>query len=130
MIRVCFLLGVNSYRMSLAWTRIVPSGKKGGEVNKKAVAWYRDVLQALQDANITPFVTLYHWDLPQSLHDEYGGWLDRRIVDDFEYYARVCFENLGDLVENWFTHNEPNILACVLIVTSLLDPCLRSGSDL
>lgn len=97
--------------MSLAWTRIVPSGKKGGEVNKQGVAWYRDVLVALRDAGITPFVTLYHWDLPQSLHDDYGGWLDRKIIADFEYYARVCFEHLGDLVDNWFTMNEPNILA-------------------
>jgi beta-glucosidase len=131
------LLGVNSYRMSLAWPRIVPSGKKGGKVNKQGVTFYRDLILALNKANITPFVTLYHWDLPQSLLEEYGGWIDRKIIDDFEvgrpldsqtlsfralmislsfsalmqYYARVCFENFGELVENWFTINEPNIHA-------------------
>lgn len=74
--------------MSLAWCRIVPSGKAGGEVNKKGVVFYRDVLKELKANGITPFVTIFHWDLPQSLAEEYGGFLSRQIITDFEVSTR------------------------------------------
>jgi hypothetical protein len=70
--------------MSLAWCRIVPSGKAGGQVNKKGVVFYRDILKELKANGITPFVTIFHWDLPQSLAEEYGGFLSREIITDFE----------------------------------------------
>lgn len=70
--------------MSLSWPRIVPSGKKGGKINQEAINWYRDVLLELKANGITPFVTIWHWDMPQSLLEEYGGWLSRKMIVDFE----------------------------------------------
>ncbi|KAJ9110602.1 hypothetical protein QFC22_006701 [Naganishia vaughanmartiniae] len=101
--------GVNAHRMSLSWSRIIPQGGKGDPINKEGVQFYRKLLKALLDAGITPFVTLFHWDLPQDLQDKYLGFLSKEIVADFENYARICFESFGDLVKHWFTINEPNI---------------------
>jgi beta-glucosidase len=100
-------LGLKTYRLSLAWARILPEGT--GTVNKAGVAFYRRLLEALHAAGIKPAVTLYHWDLPQALQDN-GGWLERRIIHDFEHYARVCFREFGDLVDRWITHNEPAVV--------------------
>ena len=97
-------LGVQSYRLSLAWPRIIPEGM--GAVNPEGIAFYRRLLTALRDAGIRPMVTLYHWDLPQALHDR-GGWLHRDTIDAFVRYAEVCFEAFGDLVTDWTTFNEP-----------------------
>lgn len=97
-------LGVNASRMSLSWSRLLPDGR--GEPNPEGVAFYRSVLTELRERGIAPLVTLYHWDLPQALQDE-GGWTTRRIVDDFEHYARVAARTLGDLVDTWITLNEP-----------------------
>lgn len=101
--------GVNSYRLSLSWTRILPDGVAGSKVNKAGVEWYRKVLKGLLGAGITPFVTLFHWDLPQVLQDKYLGFLSSDVVPDFENYARVCYREFGDLVKYWFTINEPNV---------------------
>ena len=100
-------MGLKAYRFSIAWPRILPLGK--GEVNPKGIEFYRKVLLELHRNGITPLVTLYHWDLPLALQDEYGGWLSRNIVDDFAAYAKVCFEAFGDLVKHWIILNEPNI---------------------
>ncbi|KAK1925232.1 glycoside hydrolase superfamily [Papiliotrema laurentii] len=108
-IRMMKEYGVNAHRMSLSWSRIIPTGAKGGAVSQEGVKFYRKVLQLLLDAGITPFVTLFHWDLPQVLQDKYKGFLSREIVADFVNYAQVCFDSFGDLVENWFTINEPNV---------------------
>ena len=100
-------LGLQTYRLSIAWARILPEGS--GAVNKAGVAFYRKLLTALRAAGIKPAVTLYHWDLPQALQDR-GGWLDRRIIHDFEQYARVCYRAFGALVDRWITHNEPAVV--------------------
>lgn len=97
-------LGVDASRMSLSWSRILPEGR--GEVNPEGIAFYREVLGELRARGIAPLVTLYHWDLPQALQDE-GGWANRRIIADFENYARVAARELGDLVDTWITLNEP-----------------------
>eukprot|EP01033_Poteriospumella_lacustris_P020085 gene20085-14651_t len=75
-------LGVNSYRFSISWSRILPQGTLQ-HVNLEGIEHYHKVLDALLAANIEPFVTLYHWDLPQALEDAYGGLLDDRFVTDF-----------------------------------------------
>ncbi|KAH9293575.1 hypothetical protein KI387_041220, partial [Taxus chinensis] len=80
-----------------------------GAVNERAVDHYRKLLATLAAFGIEPYVTLSHFDIPQALHDEYGGWLDRRIVDDFANYAEVCFNLFGDIVKHWITINEPNL---------------------
>ncbi|KAH9947759.1 beta-glucosidase [Amylocystis lapponica] len=100
--------GVKSYRFSLAWSRIIPLGGRNDPVNEQGIKFYSDLIDALLARGITPFVTLYHWDLPQTLHDRYGGWLNKdEIVKDYENYARVCFERFGDRVKHWLTMNEP-----------------------
>lgn len=70
-------MGINSYRLSIAWSRILPNGE--GEINQAGIDHYNKVLDALEEANIIPFVTLFHWDTPQALEDKYGGWLSDKM---------------------------------------------------
>jgi beta-glucosidase len=100
-------LGLKHYRLSLAWPRILPQGR--GKANKAGIDFYRRLLGSLRKAGIKPAVTLYHWDTPQALQDE-GGWLSRSTADAFEEYARLCFGELGDLVDRWMTLNEPQVV--------------------
>lgn len=97
-------LGLTAYRFSISWPRILATGR--GTVNKTGLDFYRRLAGALRDAGIEPATTLYHWDLPQALQDE-GGWPAAHIADDFAEYAQVCFDELGDLIKLWITHNEP-----------------------
>ena len=102
-------LGLKAYRFSIAWPRIVPNGKVGvenGGINQEGIDFYNRLIDELRNNDIEPWVTLYHWDLPQALQDEYGGWLSPEIVDDFGNYARVCFDAFGDRVRHWITINE------------------------
>ena len=102
-------LGVSAFRFSLAWARILPSGR--GAPNRAGLAFYHRVLDALAAAGIEPHVSLYHWDLPQALEDEYGGWLSPRSVDDFAAYAALAFKEFGPKVKHWSTFNEPYTFA-------------------
>jgi beta-glucosidase len=97
-------LGVSAYRLSVAWPRVVPDGKR--QVNELGIAFYDRLIDELLKANITPYVTLYHWDLPQVLEDE-GGWLNRETAYHFATYTDVISKALGDRVKNWMTFNEP-----------------------
>ena len=97
-------LGVGAYRFSISWPRIQPSGR--GAANQRGLDFYRRVLEGLRERGISPLVTLYHWDLPQALEDE-GGWASRDVALRFAEYAEHVFDGLGDLVDDWTTHNEP-----------------------
>ena len=97
-------LGLRCYRFSVAWPRIMPDG--GTSVNKRGLDFYRRVLDGLDARGVTPMVTLYHWDLPQSLQDE-GGWANRDTVARFTDYAAAVLEALGDAVPFWIPVNEP-----------------------
>ena len=97
-------LGVTAYRFSVAWPRVLPKGR--GPINRSGLAFYDRLVDALLEAGITPFVTLYHWDLPQALQDE-GGWASRATADAFVAYADVVSRALGDRAGGWITHNEP-----------------------
>ncbi|CAH2044450.1 unnamed protein product, partial [Thlaspi arvense] len=99
-------LGVNAYRLSIAWSRIIPRGKRSRGINQDGINYYSGLIDALLARNITPFVTLFHWDLPQTLQDEYEGFLDRQVIEDFKNYADVCFEAFGGRVKNWITINQ------------------------
>jgi beta-glucosidase len=101
-------LGVTAYRFSIAWPRILPNGR--GEVLSKGLDFYSDLVDALLEKGIRPFVTLNHWDMPQVLEDE-GGWASRETVSAFVEYAEVVARRLGDRVKDWTTHNEPWCMA-------------------
>lgn len=97
-------LGHNSFRMSISWSRMFPNGT--GKINPKAVEFYNHVIDELIANDIEPFVGLYHFDMPMAMQ-EMGGWTNRKVVDAYEQYAITCFEEFGDRVKKWFTHNEP-----------------------
>jgi beta-glucosidase len=97
-------LGINSYRFSIAWPRIQPSGK--GPVNLEGLDFYRRLVDGLGERGITAAATLYHWDLPQALEDA-GGWRVRDTSYRFAEYAELCVDGLGDSVGMWITLNEP-----------------------
>ena len=106
-VRLMHEMGLKAYRFSIAWTRIIPDGN--GEVNPKGLDFYDRLINECVKYGIVPMVTVYHWDLPQALQDQYGGWEDRRIVDDFVRYARTLFEHFGDRVKHWIIINEQNV---------------------
>lgn len=102
-------LGLKSYRFSIAWTRIFPNGNDA-EPNQEGLAFYDRVINLLIENHIEPIVTMYHFDMPQSLIDQYGGWQSRRSVEDFEKYARTLLQHYGDRVKYWLVINEQNLL--------------------
>jgi len=102
-------LGLKGYRFSIAWPRVLPQGD--GPVNQAGLDFYDRLVDELLAAGITPFVTLYHWDLPQTLQDRQGGWISRDIIGQFTNYADVVTRHLGDRVQYWSTFNEPRIFA-------------------
>ncbi|KAL3522031.1 hypothetical protein ACH5RR_014865 [Cinchona calisaya] len=103
-------LGLNSYRFSISWARILPKGRFGN-VNMAGIKHYNKLIDALLHKGIYPFVSLTHYDIPQELEDRYGAWLSPKVQDDFRYYADVCFKYFGDRVKYWVTFNEPNVAA-------------------
>lgn len=107
-IRLMKQIGLKAYRFSIAWPRILPNGH--GKINQKGLDFYSKLVDGLLAANITPFVTLYHWDLPQVLQDE-GGWEVRSTAEAFAEYTEAVSQTLGDRVKNWITHNEPAVVA-------------------
>nr|QWJ73437.1 beta-thioglucoside glucohydrolase 2-3 [Isatis tinctoria] len=99
-------LNATAYRFSFAWSRIIPRGKVCRGVSKGGLEYYHKLIDRLIEKNMTPFVTLFHWDLPQVLQDDYEGFLDREIIYDFRDYADLCFKEFGDKVKNWITINQ------------------------
>ena len=97
-------LGLTAYRFSVSWPRVLPSGR--GTPNARGLDFYNRLVDALLARNLTPFITLYHWDLPQALQDA-GGWPNRDIVAAFGEYAALMGRTLGDRVRHWITFNEP-----------------------
>src|SRR5499426_579369 len=96
--------GANAYRFSIAWPRIFPEGT--GKPNPKGLDFYNRLVNELKAAGIEPFATLYHWDLPQTLQDKYGGWQSKETAKVFADYAGYIAEQLGDRVKHYFTINE------------------------
>ncbi|XP_073155956.1 oleuropein beta-glucosidase-like [Henckelia pumila] len=100
-------LGFGAYRFSIAWTRVLPGGRLSMGKNMVGIKYYNDVIDFCLAQGIEPYVTIFHFDLPQCLEDEYGGFLSKQIVKDFVEFAELCFWEFGDRVKHWFTINEP-----------------------
>uniref|UniRef100_A0A2N9G7X8 Beta-glucosidase n=1 Tax=Fagus sylvatica TaxID=28930 RepID=A0A2N9G7X8_FAGSY len=93
-------MNLDAYRFSISWSRVLPNGKLSGGVNSEGIKYYNNLINELLAKGIQPFVTLFHWDLPQALEDEYKGFLSPHIVE-------LCFKEFGDRVKHWITLNEP-----------------------
>ncbi|HEY0520536.1 MAG TPA: family 1 glycosylhydrolase, partial [Ilumatobacteraceae bacterium] len=119
-------LNLNSYRFSIAWPRVVPNGR--GAINEAGLDFYDRLVDSLLAAGITPFPTLYHWDLPQSLEDE-GGWPVRATAEAFADYAEIVVRRLGDRISDWMTLNEPFVVANLGYLTGEHAPGRRSLPD-
>ncbi|XP_045825701.1 beta-glucosidase 12-like [Trifolium pratense] len=100
-------MNLDAYRFSISWSRILPNGKLSGGINQEGIDYYNNLINELVANGLQPFVTLFHWDLPQALEDEYGGFLSPLIIKDFQDYAELCFKTFGDRVKHWITLNEP-----------------------
>ena len=118
-------LGIRHFRMSIAWTRILPDGR--GAVNPKGIAFYHNVFAELEKYGIEPMVTLYMWDLPQKLQDA-GGWANRDTADCFAQYARILFQEYGKEVSTWVTFDEPFCCAFIGNYLGTYAPGLRDFS--
>lgn len=97
-------MGAKAYSFSLSWSRILPYGR--GQINEDAIRHYSDVIDTCIEYNIIPMVTLYHFDLPLTLQNAYGGWLSEDLIDDFVEYSRIAYASFGDRVKYWTTLNE------------------------
>jgi beta-glucosidase len=119
-------LGTNAYRFSIAWPRIQADGT--GPANPAGLRFYRELSEALLERGITPWVTLYHWDLPQALEDR-GGWLERDTAQRFGEYASLVVDELGDVIDHWATLNEPWCSAFLGYAGGVHAPGRRVGSQ-
>lgn len=117
-------LGLKAYRFSLSWPRIIPAGQ--GTVNPEGIRFYSELIDALLDAGITPWVTLYHWDLPLTLLMEEDGWLNPVMAERFRDYAATCFEHFGDRVKHWITFNEPWVVSILGYGQAVFPPARSS----
>ncbi|KAI4331940.1 hypothetical protein L6164_016887 [Bauhinia variegata] len=100
-------MNLDAYRFSISWSRILPEGKLCGGVNQEGIKYYNNLINELLANGLQPFVTLFHFDVPHALEDEYGGFLSPQIAADFQEYADICFKEFGDRVKYWITLNEP-----------------------
>lgn len=120
------LLGVKAYRFSLSWARIMPEGT--GTVNEKAIELYRDMICCMKENGIEPYITMYHWELPQALQDK-GGWLNEEIIEWFGEYAKVVAENFSDLSKYIITLNEPQCFVGLGHLSGAHAPGLKLAPD-
>ncbi|XP_043929155.1 klotho [Protopterus annectens] len=118
------ILGVTHYRFSISWPRIFPNGSVTS-LNEAGVGYYSKLIQKLKQAGVEPVVTLYHWDLPQTLQDAFGGWTSESIVEIFKDYAEFCFRVFGESVKFWITIDNPYAIARHGYYTGKLAPGVR-----
>ncbi|KAF3603397.1 hypothetical protein F2Q69_00033659, partial [Brassica cretica] len=132
-------LGVNSYRFSLSWARILPKGRFGDVNMEDSLQKVQSKLSSISFTGMEPFVTLTHYDMPQELECRYGSWLNPQIREDFEHYAEICFRHFGNRVKFWTTFNEPNVQVILCYRKGTYPPsrcsrtfanCTSGGSDI
>ncbi|XP_076883156.1 putative inactive beta-glucosidase 14 [Bidens hawaiensis] len=130
-------LGIQAYRFSISWARILPRGRLG-EVNPAGIMFYNKIIDNLILKGIEPFVTIYHADYPRELEDRYYSWLNPEMQEELLYLAEICFKSFGDRVKYWLTMNEPEIVAKYGYEIGLNPPsrcsepfgnCLHGNSD-
>ena len=117
-------LGLKSYRFSISWSRIFPHGNDK-KPNQKGIAFYNKLINLLIKNQIEPIVTMFHFDCPISLVEQYGGWANRKAINDFYNYAKTLFNEFGDRVKYWLTINEQSLLANVPEMNGIKDDNLR-----
>lgn len=113
-------LGLKSYRFSISWARIYPHGNDE-EPNQKGIDFYNKLINLLVKNKIEPIVTLFHFDCPEDLVKQYGGWANRKAIDDYYRYAKTVFEQFGDRVKYWLTINEQSLIANVPAMNGIND---------
>ncbi len=116
-------MNLGAYRFSIAWTRILPNGK--GEINQKGLDFYSRLIDVLLKYNIKPFITLYHWDLPQALQNE-GGWANKDISKIFSDYSQIIARKFGDRCDNFITLNEPAVFSIFGYLDGYMAPGYRN----
>ncbi|ASS90156.1 glycoside hydrolase family 1 protein [Aeribacillus pallidus] len=116
-------MGFKAYRFSIAWTRIYPNGD--GEVNRKGIEFYDQLINEIRKHGIEPIVTIYHFDLPYALQEK-GGWSNRATIDAYENYCKTLFEHFGDRVKYWLTINEQNMMILHGEAIGTVDPNLKN----
>ncbi len=121
-VRLMSEIGLQAYRFSISWTRVLPEGT--GPVNAKGLAFYDRLVDTLLENGVEPWVTLFHWDYPYALYLR-GGWLNRDSAGWFADYAAVVVDRLSDRVSHWMTHNEPQVVICNGHQTGYHAPGLR-----
>ncbi|CAI9103195.1 OLC1v1001641C1 [Oldenlandia corymbosa var. corymbosa] len=121
-IKLMKFIGLDSFRFSISWPRLIPTGKLSDGVNQKGIDFYNNLINELLANGIKPLVTLFHWDLPQHLEDAYNGFLSPQITNDFMDFADLCFKEFGDRVKLWSTINEPNIFTFLAYDLGILAP--------
>ncbi|XP_020226287.1 beta-glucosidase 18 isoform X1 [Cajanus cajan] len=114
-------LGVNVYRFSISWTRILPRGIYG-DINPSGIMFYNKIIDNLLLRGIEPFVTIHHHDLPLELGKRYGGWTSPLIQRDFVHFAEICFKSFGDRVKYWTTINEPSLVVDLAYMRGIFPP--------
>ena len=119
-------MGLKAYRLSICWPRVLPNGT--GKVNEQGLAFYDNLIDELLANDIEPWVTLYHWDYPVTLHRR-GGWLNPASSDWFAEYARVVVDRLSDRVTKWFTINEPQVFIGIGCGTGEHAPGMKLSLD-
>ncbi|KAK1405190.1 beta-glucosidase 18-like [Heracleum sosnowskyi] len=120
-IQILHSLGVDAYRFSISWSRVLPRGRFG-EVNLAGIKFYNKIIDNLLVKGIKPFVTLSHHEYPHELQDQYGAWLSPQIKEDFAHFAEICFKSFGDRVKHWMTINEPDLFISMAYIAGLYPP--------
>ncbi|KAH7674080.1 Beta-glucosidase protein [Dioscorea alata] len=115
-------MGVDAFRLSISWSRILPNGNLSGGINKEGIQFYNNLINELISKGLKPFVTIFHWDVPQGLQDQYGGFLSPLVVEDFKQFSNICFQEFGDRVKHWITLNEAYIFSIGGYASGFLAP--------
>ena len=120
-------LGFKNYRLSISWTRIMPY--KWNEINQDGIQFYHNLFDELKLYNITPYVTIYHWELPNYIQEEIGGWSDPRIVEYYTNYSKLLFNEYNSKINYWITINEPLTTSIQGYGTGTFAPGIVSDSE-